>query len=293
MKDSLSVCVDAASRVSIVAVDCTSAAAEAARGHLCGPVAAAILGEALACAAAAGAESALEGEAVSLRLDCEGPAGGFLAEALYGGTLRGYTKKKILDDFDGAPSAPPRALFGASAQAAILRSVPGRLLSSGTAEVEIPAKGSAAAAALAALYGKSLQRRIAAEAFSFAGDDGAPLTARAVLAECPPDGDEAVFAGCVSAFGSGAVLKALKTGAGLRTILSRAGLARAEVRETRPLSFACRCSAERAAAAAAALPPEERAADGTVDVYCHFCGKTWTVRAAAAAGAPGDGKEKR
>jgi len=64
-----------------------------------------------------------------------------------------------------------------------------------------------------------------------------------------------------------------------RTILSRLGLARAELRKTAPLAFACRCSPERAAAMLGALSAAERAdLPPTIDITCHMCGRTWSVK---------------
>ena len=110
-------------------------------------------------------------------------------------------------------------------------------------------------------------------------DDGVPLFARGLLAECPPDGDAAAFAQVAAVFASGAAARALASGAAApRTLLKKLGLPQAEIRRTRALSFACRCSAERAAAMVAAIPPDERAAlPPTLDITCHMCGRTWTV----------------
>ena len=111
------------------------------------------------------------------------------------------------------------------------------------------------------------------------GDDGVPLFARGLLAECPPDGDAAAFAQVAAVFASGAAARALASGAAApRTLLKKLGLPQAEIRRTRALSFACRCSAERAAAMVAAIPPDERASlPPTLDITCHMCGRTWTV----------------
>ena len=63
-----------------------------------------------------------------------------------------------------------------------------------------------------------------------------------------------------------------------RTLLKKLGLPQAELRGTDPISFACRCSAERAEAMLAAIPEAERAAlPPQIDVTCHMCGRTWTV----------------
>ena len=135
------------------------------------------------------------------------------------------------------------------------------------------------AGGLEALFARSLQRRAFFALAAAAGDDGVPLYARALAVECMPDGDAAAFAALGDFFVSGAAARALASGAASpRAVLAKLGLPRAEIRSTKPLSFACRCSAERAAAVFASLPEAERAAlPPAVDVTCHLCGRTWSV----------------
>jgi redox-regulated HSP33 family molecular chaperone len=52
----------------------------------------------------------------------------------------------------------------------------------------------------------------------------------------------------------------------------------AVLRRTSPLRFACRCSPERAAAVLAASGNRDDDVPATVDVTCHMCGRTYTVR---------------
>ena len=64
-----------------------------------------------------------------------------------------------------------------------------------------------------------------------------------------------------------------------RKILDSLGFQRAELRKTTPLKFACRCSPDRAIAMLAALGEEERKAlPPTIDITCHMCGRTYTVK---------------
>ena len=64
-----------------------------------------------------------------------------------------------------------------------------------------------------------------------------------------------------------------------RNILKQLGLEKAELRKTTPLRFACRCSPDRAVAMLAALSDEERKTlPPTLDITCHMCGKTFTVK---------------
>ncbi len=64
-----------------------------------------------------------------------------------------------------------------------------------------------------------------------------------------------------------------------RAILKQLGLEHAELRKTSPLKFACRCSPERAVAMLGALGEKEREdLPPTIDITCHMCGRTFTVK---------------
>lgn len=277
MLDELIEILDPASKIAVLCVDCTTAAGQLARGHLSGPTASRYLAQALAGVALLGAETSQKEETVTFRLDCPGPLEGFLVECTAAGTLRGYTKKKILNDFDGMGTPKDAKVLGESGTFEIIRSIPGTILSSGT--VATAWKKGAVAAGLDAFFDQSLQRRVRTAVAAAANDDGVPLYARGLLAECAPDGDAVVFKQVAEVFASGAAAKALAVGAASpRTLLKKLGLPHAEIRKTSPLSFACRCSAERAAAMLAAIPPDERATlPPTLDITCHMCGRTWTI----------------
>ena len=277
MKDELIEILDSATKIAVLCADVTTAAVQLARGHLSGPTASYYLAEALAGVALLGAETAQEAETVTFRLDCPGPLEGFLVECTAAGTLRGYTKKKILNDFDGLGAPKDAQVLGGSGTFEIIRSIPGAILSSGT--VATAWKEGAVAAGLDAYFDQSLQRRVRTAVAAAANDDGVPVYARGLLAECAPDGDATVFEQVAEVFASGAAAKALAVGAAApRTLLKKLGLPHAEIRKTSPLSYACRCSAERAAAMLAAIPPDERATlPPTLDITCHMCGRTWTI----------------
>ena len=277
MKDELIEILAPASKIAVLCVDCTTAAGQLARGHLSGPTAARYLAQALAGVALLGAETSQKEETVTFRLDCPGPLEGFLVECTAAGTLRGYTKKKILNDFDGMGTPKDVKVLGETGTFEIIRSVPGMILSSGTVATAWT-KG-AVAAGLDAFFDQSLQRRVRTAVAAAANDDGVPVYARGLLAECAPDGDATVFEQVAEVFASGAAAKALAVGAAApRTLLKKLGLPHAEIRKTSPLSYACRCSAERAAAMLAAIPPDERATlPPTLDITCHMCGRTWTI----------------
>ena len=274
---------DPATKLSVVLCDCTAAAGALARAHLSGPTASHYLAQALAGVALLGAETSQDEETVTFRLDCPGPLGGFLVEATAAGTLRGYTKQKILNDFDGLGAPKDAQVLGESGTFEIIRSVPGTILASGAVAVGAPRRGDRTgtfvARGLDAFFAQSLQRRVRTAVAAAAGDDGVPVYARGALVECPPDGDAAAFERVAAAFESGSAQKALAAASvSPRTLLKKLGLPQAELRGTNPISFACRCSAARAEAMLAALPEAERAAlPPQLDITCHLCGRTWTV----------------
>ena len=255
MKDCREEWFDAERRVAVTFVDVTSAAQTLVRGHLCGPTSAYFLTKALAAVALLGSETSEKDEVVSLQMKCDGPLGGFNVECTAAGTLRGYTEKKILDDFDGMGRPDPRKVVGAR-RIQVTRSVPGRIISQGIST------------SLDGYMAGSLQRKAVIHLAAAVSDEVEILEARGVMVEEMPD---ASHTGVL-----GAKFKSLAVSQ--RNILRQLGLERAELRRATSLSFACRCSSERAAAIVAALPPDERAAlPPVVDVTCHMCGRTCSI----------------
>ena len=301
-------------KVAVTIVDVTGAAQELARGHLCGPTSAHYLAKALAAAALLGSEMSEKDETLILQMKCKGPLCGFNVECTSAGTLRGYTEKKILDDFDGLGKPKDKAVIG-EAQYQVTRSVPGRVLSQGISN------------SLDGYLAGSLQRKACLYLEAAVSDEVEILEARGVLVEALPDskigslgskesegalGSEALD-GVFGSEGSDGVLGGeesegvlggdrVRGSSGVngplgtlldpkvpknlqvasRNILKQLGLEKAELRKTTPLSFACRCSPDRAVAMLAALSEEERKTlPPTVDITCHMCGKTFTVKTCA------------
>lgn len=253
---------DAAAKASATFVDATGAARELAQAHLCGPASAYFLAKAAAAAALLAAETSEEDEVVSVQMKCDGPLGGFNVECSAGGAIRGYTEKKILDDFDACAKFDEKKIVG-ERRIQVTRSVPGRIISQGISN------------SLDGYLAGSLQRRARIFLEAAVGEGGEVLEARGALVEALPDGDWPVSRADALA---PAPRKTGALAASPRTLLKRLGLAHAQRREVSPLRFECRCSGERAAAILAAMPEDERRAmPDRIDVTCHMCGKTWTV----------------
>lgn len=258
MKDCREEWFDAEKKVAVTIVDVTSAAQELARGHLAGPTAAHYLAEALASVALLGGEMSEKDETVILQAKCSGPLGGYNVECTAAGTLRGYTEKKVLDGFDGLGRPKDRMVLG-DQQIQVTRSIPGRILSQGIST------------SLDGYFAGSLQRKACLKVEAAVSDEVEILEARGVLVEDLPDAKGPMVCCKTDELKSLAVAS--------RNVLKQLGLDKAELKRTTPLKFACRCSPDRAVAMLAALSEEERKSlPPTIDITCHMCGKTFTVK---------------
>ena len=258
MKDSREEWYDKDAKVAVTIVDVTSAAQELARGHLAGPTSTHFLTEALASVALLGAEMSEKDETVILQMKCKGPLGGFNVECTSGGMLRGYTERKVLEDFDGLGRPDARKVIG-EAQYQVTRSVPGRILSQGIST------------SIDGYLAGSLQRKACIRTEVAVSDEVEVLEARGIMVEDLPDAAGELKCCHVTDPKSLSVAS--------RNILRQLGLENAELRKTTPLKFACRCSPDRATQMLAALSDEERKTlPPTIDITCHMCGKTFTVK---------------
>ena len=256
MKDAREEWYDAERRVAVTIVDVTSAAQALARGHLSGPTAAHYLAEYLAAAALLGAETSEKDETLLLRIKCEGPPGGLNVECTSDGKPRGYTEQKILDGFDGLGRPKDRMVLGKT-NVQVTRSVPGRILSQGISST------------LDCYLAGSLQRKATIQLEASVTDDVEVTEARGILIEEMPDAKETGVLG----------VKFKSLAVASRNLLGQLGLKNAELKKSTPLAFACRCSPERAIAMLSALSEEERKTlPPTIDITCHMCGKTYTVK---------------
>ena len=256
MKDCREEWYDKDAKVAVTIVDVTSAAQELARGHLAGPTSTHFLTEALVSVALLGAEMSEKDETVILQMKCKGPLGGYNVECTAEGTLRGYAEKKVLEDFDGLGKPDFKKVVG-EAQIQVTRSVPGRILSQG---ISTSVDGYLAG---------SLQRKACIRTEVVVSDEVEVLEARGIMVEILPD----------SARGDLEMSSHPSLSGSSRKILDSLGFQHAELRKTTPLKFACRCSPDRAIAMLAALSEEERKAlPPSIDITCHMCGKTFTVR---------------
>lgn len=256
MKDCRQEWYDLKRKASVVFADVTGAARDLANAHLSGPAASYSLSKALAAAALLGSEMSEKDESVSLQLKCCGPLGGINVECTDAGALRGYTEKKILDDFDSKGVFDDSLILGES-RIQIIRSVPGRIISRGIAD------------SLASYFADSLQRRVEVSCAALVDQQGEIIFAAGAMVELLPDAPP----------GPAPKLPEITAGMSASDILAAVGLENAELKRTVPLKFGCRCSPERAAAIVSSLSEEELSAmPEKIDITCHMCGRTFTVK---------------
>lgn len=249
---------DPINKVAVTIVDVKEAATQLAKGHLSGPTATHYLAEALAGAALLGSEMSEKDESVSVQMKCTGPLGGLNVECTSEGTLRGYTEKKILDEFDGMGKPKDKQVLG-SVQLQITRSIPGHILSQGIS------------GSFDGYLAGSLQRKACIKLEAAVNDEVEILEAKGVMVEDMPDRKGELISCRLS------TLKSLAVSS--RNILDSLGLKTAELKKTTPLKFACRCSPDRAIAMLGALSDEEKASlPDVIDITCHMCGRTFSVK---------------
>jgi redox-regulated HSP33 family molecular chaperone len=279
MKDQLIQALDVKKGISAIVVDCSTAAIQLARGHLSGPVASNCLSQALSAVSMLGTELDANEEVVSFKMTCSGPLGGFLVESTKSHTLRGYTNKKIFEDFDGLGTPKDSKLIGPGATFEIIRSVPGKITASGSVAIEISEKDeNSIARGLEECFTRSFQRRAKIALATMSEDGGVPIFARGVLVECMPDGDIEAYAEISKLFDDGTILKSMSSQMfSSSSLLKKLPSVKMELRSEEPVSFMCRCSAERAASMIASLP-DKSDLPPTLDVTCHMCGRTWTIK---------------
>ncbi|MEI7901022.1 MAG: Hsp33 family molecular chaperone HslO [bacterium] len=274
--DSLMSAFSPTAKINIIYGEVTDSARELERSHLCGPTAGLIQAEALVGVALLGSELSRPEETVTLRLRVSGPVGGVLVEANADGGLRGYTQVKVLNDLDACEELDASAALGDWAEVQIIRSLPGKILSSAATEVT-PAsviKG------IEQYYRQSLQRQVLVQisALAYGGFiDGA----RGLLIECLPDGNQDVFSRIARLVEDSTLIECLEASASLATISETAGLSDCVFQKPKPLQFACRCSIERVENLLTGLSVSDLKAmileDRPAHVFCHMCGQGYQV----------------
>ncbi len=275
--DRLEKAIDGSSNIRFTFVESTVAAKALEARHLCGPVAAMALGEAITAVALLAADTADAEDAVMLRMNVSGPLGGVLVEATGAGGLRGFTHRKVLNDLDIRNPVDTAAAWGDTGVVQIVTSRPGRLLNQAVLNVTPPQLRYV----LARYFNHSMQVPTAC-AINVEAGAGGLISARGLLAQRMADSDAEAFVRVLESFEDGGVAARLvepPPHAGAPAFARLFGRTGITVRDTRPLMFRCRCSRERTLAVLETLSSddlqERLAEDDGQDITCHMCGQTY------------------
>jgi len=274
--DSLTLAFSPAARIRLAYAEVTDSARELERSHLCGPTAGLIQAEALAGVALLGVDMVEPDETVTLRLRVSGAVGGVLVEACADGGLRGYTQVKVMNELDACEELDVSSALGEQAEVQIVRSVPGKILSSASTDIS-PAsvmKG------IEQYFRQSLQRQVLVQvsALAYGGFlDGA----RGLMVECLPDADHEKFARVARFFEDGTIIECLESSLSFAALCQTVGLDDCVFERPKPLRFACRCSDERVLGMLEGVPSADLESlileDRPAQIFCHMCGRGYQV----------------
>ncbi len=274
------ICTEDALSLSLINVTDTARTLE--RNHLCGPVAGLIQGEFVAAAAILGTLADHPGQTVSLRVAFpEGQLQGASIEVTHEGTIRGYTRKKVLADLDDITLTDKdifQKALGSTAQCAVVISdrlggntnamfncnYPDRLTVSDIVEE---------------YYNHSLQRRAIVQ-ISAASEEGHVACVHALLCEFMPEATEEMCQAIEAKFNDGSIQAAIDRGASMDEIAGLLDVTPTKL-TTHPIKFACSCSSDKVIAMLKSLPQADRdeliAKGVPTDIYCHMCGRGFTI----------------
>ncbi len=263
-------------KISMIYVDVTGPARTLERSHLCGPCAGIVQAQALACVALIGAELSKPKETVTLRFRVSGPVAGILVENIAGGGLRGYTNNKVLNELDARESYDVRDILGKMGELSVVRSVPGKTLSSAMINV-VPAS---LQEGLMEYFIKSLQRNVTLRLNTLASQSGL-IHSKAVLLECMPDGDKRSFNKLVRSIADGKLDEVLEHECTFTDICAALGIKELRSNHSEALEFKCRCSFDRVARMVSGLPDADLKdmihGDQPTQIICHMCGTGYQV----------------
>lgn len=263
-------------RFNVVHADVTDTARLLEQNHLCGPTAGVIQAEALAAVALLQSELAETDEAISLRMELDGPLKELMVEARKNGNLRGFTGAKILNYLDDREDVELAEAMGQVAKVQIMRSVPGRLTGKGLFTIQPATVNNA----IETYFRRSLQRQVATEINAQTSDHYVEMS-RAILIECLPDGNRQEFGRLRELFDDETVLEALEFGNSPAEVCNSIGLPPVIWQPAIPLRFGCTCSQKQIEVLFESFPTDDieqmLEAGKPASIHCHMCGASYEI----------------
>lgn len=273
--DSLVVGFSAGPKYRVAFADVTEAVHAISDLQYCGPASEYVLAGMLASTALMGADVHRPSESLGVRMECDGLAAGSYTEIATGGNVRGYMRRKVLEECDADPIANHDKLLGGDLKVQAFLARPGE---------EPDAKSVFRVAPptfrnlVESYYLQSFQIPTWAN-IGIRMDSAGVAKAMGFLVQCMPDGDMAGFVDKVDVFTSDEALARVMDDPVLETVRFALDLPDLEIGTTTPLAFHCGCSRERSRAMLAGLPlkdlEEMVAAGASQTVTCHFCGSAY------------------
>lgn len=268
-------------RLTFATVTDTARALE--RSHLCGPIAGVIQAEFVGAATLLGTLLDGPGQTISLRVNFpDGQLGGATIECASGFLIRGYTRQKVLPQLDDS-DAPNDALFdralGRRATCGVVRTLPNA--EPHLARFDVSYQDHLSVTDIVEEYFcTSLQQRALAQ-LSASSRLGYVACAHALLCDFQPEASEETYARIERLFAFGRIQDAIDSGASVDALARMMGLGNLQCEHTQKVRFYCGCSADRVLTMLRTLSPETRremiAAGKPTDIYCHMCGKCYTI----------------
>ena len=271
------------SQVRITLANVTDTARTLERNHLCGPIAGLVQAELIGAATLLGTLIEAPGEKITLRVSFpNGQLGGATLECTSDYKIRGYTRQKVLPQLDDSPE-PAETLFacalGSSAQCAVIRTTASGYNDS--TQFNFNAQPCLTITDIVEeFFCTSLQRHAFAQ-LSAGSKEGYVACAHALLCEFLPDASEDLAERIGQVFDGGFVQDVLDAGASIDSLTHLFGLEEPRRESEHPVCFFCGCSSASVLKMLQALPRSELEAmlseNRSFDVYCHMCGKGYTI----------------
>ncbi len=275
-------------QATLVLANVTDTARALERNHLCGPIAGLVQAEFVGGMALLAEDVQEEGERAVLRVEFpEGQIQGVVMECRGDFSIRGYTLRKVLPELDDS-DAPCDDLFdralGRVARYALdiwhgehhMAFLPGEVSFKDHLTVTDIFEACFDAWGLGDDATESIAQISAASKLGYVECAHALRCRHAFGA----DATEALGR-LNAAFDSGTVQDALDAGADLAALGRLLGLGEPEELEQWPVRFRCDCTADKVVAMLRGLPRAERLAmiaeNRPIDIYCHMCGKCYTI----------------
>lgn len=262
--------------ISLTFANVTEAVKKLEQMHLSGPTAGKFLAETIAAVAVLSIDLGDKDERISIQTKVDGPLGGSFADASKDGSLRGYTTKKILNDFDGDEATELSAVLGTSGEFTFIKSNSRMVL----AQNRIRCNPLDMRHGLARYY-NDIQNQPTGIEIIAENENFNISKAMALKISRTSEGTSEDFVPLLEKLNDGTVRDLLIKGVDLKELSEALGIEDLEILEHRPLQAKCTCSKEKVLYSISCLAKEELndilREKETPEVICHFCSTTYRV----------------